>query len=304
MLLRITDRRVGRALLRRLIPVIASEADPTSPDGDAWVSVSLTFQGLKALGVPEDSLASFPLEFQQGMAARASILGDVDENSPVHWQAPLGSRDVHLAVVALSSDGAQRDALLERVRKAYPAVEGIEVIYRQNAQVLPNGREPFGFKDGISQPAVEGSPIPVSNRLERPLKAGEIVLGYQDETGAVATAPRPDLLGRNGTYVVFRKLHQRVAAFRQYLRANAATLEEQKLLSAKMLGRWPSGAPLVLSPDRDDPELGQDAARNNDFLYYADDPKASGARLVRMRGGRTHGMPSATSLSVLIGCTV
>ena len=49
-LLRIDDRRAGRAMLRRLIPDIASAANPTSPDRDAWLSVALTSQGLKALG--------------------------------------------------------------------------------------------------------------------------------------------------------------------------------------------------------------------------------------------------------------
>jgi Dyp-type peroxidase family len=272
LLLRIADRRVGRALLRQLIPVIASAADPMNPDGDTWVSVSLTFQGLNALGVPEHSLASFPLEFQQGMAARAAILGDVDESSPVLWEKPFGTGDVHIAVVVLSPDAARRDVLLERVEKAYPAVEGVKVIYRQDARVLATGREPFGFKDGISQPAVEGSLIKGSNHLEGALKAGEFVLGYPDEDGALAPIPQPDALGRNGTYVVFRKLHQQVAAFRQYLRANAASPEDQTLLAAKMMGRWPSGAPLVLSPDRDDPTLGQDPAGNNEFLYHVDDP--------------------------------
>src|SRR6266851_5727748 len=126
LLLRIADRRVGRALLRQLIPVIASAADPLNPDGDTWVSVSLSFQGLRALGVPENSLASFPLEYQQGMAARATTLGDVDESSPVHWETPLGTRDVHVAVVALSPDEARRDALLGNVEKSYPAVEGVK----------------------------------------------------------------------------------------------------------------------------------------------------------------------------------
>ena len=84
--------------------------------------------------------------------------------------------------------------------------------------------------------------------------------------------PTPDVLGRNGTYVVFRKLHTRVAAYRQYLRAKAASREEEALLGAKMVGRWQSGAPLALSPERDDPELGADPQRNNDFLY-GDDPR-------------------------------
>jgi Dyp-type peroxidase family len=79
-------------------------------------------------------------------------------------------------------------------------------------------------------------------------------------------------LGRNGTYVAFRKLHQRVAAFRRYLHENAPDPSEQELLAAKFVGRWPSGAPLALAPDKDDPELGEDAARNNAFLY-GDDPR-------------------------------
>jgi hypothetical protein len=42
--------------------------------------------------------------------------------------------------------------------------------------------------------------------------------------------PSPEVLGRNGTYVVFRKLHTRVAAYRQYLHAKAASREEEALL--------------------------------------------------------------------------
>src|SRR5207248_9132151 len=88
-----------------------------------------------------------------------------------------------------------------------------------------------------------------------------------------APMPAPEVLGRNGTYIVFRKLHTRVAAYRQYLRAKSASREEEALLGAKMLGRWQSGAPLTLAPEHDDPELGADPKRNNDFLYYDDDPK-------------------------------
>jgi Dyp-type peroxidase family len=85
--------------------------------------------------------------------------------------------------------------------------------------------------------------------------------------------PRPEALGRNGTYVVFRKLHQRVAAFRQYLKMNSSSQDEEALLGAKMMGRWQSGAPLALCPSHDDPVLGADPKRNNDFLFHDDDPK-------------------------------
>jgi Dyp-type peroxidase family len=133
-------------------------------------------------------------------------------------------------------------------------------------------REPFGFKDGISHPAVEGSGIPGTNPREVPLKAGEFVLGYPDEMGETPIIPQPDVLGRNGSYIVFRKLHQRVALFRRYLHDNASTPEEEELLAAKVMGRWRSGAPLALSPTADDPPLGADATRNNDFAFKADDP--------------------------------
>ena len=109
--------------------------------------------------------------------------------------------------------------------------------------------------------------------MERPIKAGEFLLGYPNEMGEVSRMPRPDNLGKNGTYVVFRKLHQRVAAFRQYLKANSSSPEEENLLGAKMMGRWQSGAPLALCPMRDDPELGADPKRNNVFLFRDDDPK-------------------------------
>ena len=206
------------------------------------------------------------------MAARAALLGDVGDSSPEHWEKPLGTSDVHVALAALSPDGERLQAVVEKARRAHAELAGVEVIWRQDCYQLPTGRTSFGFKDGIGQPAVEGSGRPASNPQERPLKAGEIILGYPDETGELPPMPTPEVLGRNGTYVVFRKLHTRVAAYRQYLRAKAASREEEALLGAKMVGRWQSGAPLALSPDGDDPELGGDPQRNNDFLY-GDDPR-------------------------------
>ena len=72
--------------------------------------MALSFQGLKALGVPAATLASFPPEFQQGMAARAAELGDTGESAPEHWDPPLGTPDVHLVVTALAPDAARLEA--------------------------------------------------------------------------------------------------------------------------------------------------------------------------------------------------
>lgn len=270
-LLRIDDRDTGRELMRRASAVVASAAATISPAGEAWISVALTFQGLKALGVRQNCLDSFVPEFQQGMAARARALGDIGESSPENWEKPLGTPDVHVVVTALAPDAQRLERVLERGRNAYEQLPGIKAIWRQDCHVLPTEKEPFGFKDGISHPAVEGSGVPGSNPAEPPFKAGEFILGYRDETGGFPM-PQPELLGRNGSYAVFRKLHQRVAAFRQYLRANSSNAQEEELLAAKMMGRWRSGAPLALSPERDDPVLGADTARNNNFLF-GDDPR-------------------------------
>ena len=270
-ILRIDDRAAGRELMRRLSAVVASSAHPEGPERDTWVSVALTFQGLRALGVPAASLGTFPAPFKLGMAARAQRLGDVGESSPEHWEKPLGTSDVHAVLVAVSDDEARLKTALDRAQGALQQLPGVEAIWRQDCHVLKDEKEPFGFKDGISHPAIEGSGIPGTNPKEVPLRAGEFVLGYADEMSDSPAIPQPEVLGRNGSYVVFRKLHQRVAAFRRYLRENAADAADEELVAAKMMGRWRSGAPLALSPDADDPQIGVDPARNNDFLFKADD---------------------------------
>lgn len=269
---RVDDRRDGRRFIGRLGRSIASAA-AWSATAQAWLTVTITYQGLRALGVPQDSLDSFPQEFKEGMAARAETLGDTGASAPDNWEAPLGTPDVHIALAAIAPDAPRLNVLLDEIRTAVRDLAGVTEIWRQACYSLPTEREAFGFKDGISHPAIEGSGIPGSNPKEEPFKAGEFILGYRNEMGALPEMPTPDVLGRNGTYVVFRKLHQDVAAFRTYLRANAASAQDEELLAAKFVGRWRSGAPLSLSPDRDDPALGADAARNNDFLYQEDDPK-------------------------------
>jgi Dyp-type peroxidase family len=270
--LRIDDRKAGRDLMRRALGVVNSAADATSRTGDAWVSLAITCEGLKALGVPQASIDSLAPEFQRGMAARAAFLKDTGESGPEHWEKPLGTPDLHVILTALAPDQTRLDALLARGRAAYEGMPGIKAIWRQDCYALPTEKEHFGYKDGIGQPAIEGSDTPRSNPLEAPLKAGEFVVGYPDETGCVQVSV-PEVLAKNGTYVGFRKLYQRVGAFRQYLKANATKPGEEELLAAKMMGRWRSGAPLALAPDKDDPELAADTKRHNAFLYKEDDPR-------------------------------
>jgi Dyp-type peroxidase family len=268
--LRIDDRQAGRALMQRISTAVTSAAHPESPLADTWVSVALTYQGLKALEVPQESLDSLSWEFRQGMAARAKDLGDVGESDPQNWEKPLGGSDVHVIVVAVSPDAERLEAAVARARETYQTMTGIEAIWRQNCHALPNDKEPFGFRDGISHPAIEGSGLPGTNPHEQPFKAGEFVIGYKDEIGG-RQKTTPEILGRNGTYVVFRKLHQRVADFRRFLKTSSSSADDEELLAAKMMGRWRSGAPLALCPFHDDPELGADPQRNNAFMFEEDD---------------------------------
>jgi Dyp-type peroxidase family len=269
-LLRVNDPQDGRDLIRRLIPLLLPARSVLDRTPTPWMTVAFTYHGLTALGVPQESLDSFVPEFRQGMAARAGVLGDVGESGPDHWEEPLGSPDVHIALATLAPDRASLDELVERARQAQEEFPGIDVIWRQDCYQLASGRTSFGFKDGIGQPAVEGVGTPPTSPGEPPIKAGEFILGYPDETGGLPPMPTPDVLGRNGTYVVFRKLHTRVAAYRRYLHERTANRREEALLGAKMVGRWQSGAALVLAPDQDDPELGADPKRNNDFTYRDD----------------------------------
>jgi Dyp-type peroxidase family len=294
---RIDERDAGRDLICRLSSVVASASHPESPAGDAWVSVALSFQGLKALGTPQESLASFSPEFQQGMAARAKLLGDTGESSPERWEKPLGSADVHVVMVAVAPTTVHLERSLGRARKIYEQMRGVTAIWRQDCHALPGDKEAFGFRDGISHPAIEGSSIPGTNPNELPLKAGEFVLGYPDEMGDTPSIPQPNELGRNGSYVVFRKLHQRVADFRRYLNANAANSEEEEWMAAKMMGRWRSGAPLALCPFHDNAELGGNSKLNNSFLFKDDDaigyktPCGSHIRRMNPRDSDVAGVP-------------
>ena len=165
---RIDDRETGREMLRRLLPTLDSAAKPADPKRVAWVSVALTFQGLKALGVPQESLDSFPLEFQEGMAARAEFLGDVGESAPANWEPPFGSPDVHVGISALAPDEARLEAALAPARAAYENMPGVKVIWQQEVKQLPTGRTSFGFRDGISYPGIEGTGIRGTNPQEPP----------------------------------------------------------------------------------------------------------------------------------------
>jgi deferrochelatase/peroxidase EfeB len=271
--LRIDDPEHARTLLYRLIPKITTSADWQKPIDHAWINIVLTYAGLARLGLSQQILDGFPMEFRVSMAARKEFLGDIGESDPSRWDYPFGSQDLHAALVVMARDQDSLEAKLAIGREAMVGLPGVTVIGQLDVALPANFREHFGFVDGISRPFIEGqggSPLPGQGE---PLKAGEFFLGYVNELGELASGPGPQTLWTNATYLSLRKLHQNVAQFRRFLRQRAKTPRDEELIAAKMVGRWRSGCPLALSPDRDDPEIGKDPMRNNAFAYYDDDPK-------------------------------
>jgi deferrochelatase/peroxidase EfeB len=250
----------SRPHLQRLLPHVTPAARWQHPNDGAWLNVGLTYAGLQRLGLPQASLDSFAPEMRAGMAARAAILSDTGDSAPAHWERPLGSGDVHVALALFAATTEDLQGALGAARAAQQTLPGVTLAYQQDVGMLPNGRTQLGYHDGISNPIVEGSGR-VPSPGERVIKAGEFLFGYPDESGVTPPMPQPAVLGHNGSYFAYRKLHMRVAAFRSYLRSVAANAEDEALLAAKLIGRWPSGAPLVLAPTQDDPALGADPQR-------------------------------------------
>ena len=240
-----------------------------------WVTVAFTWNGLRALGVPEDSLATFPEEFRQGMAARAEVLGDTGANHPDHWVGGLTSPDLHAIVILFASDVAERERCVQEHQQyaaQFPDVAALSTLDLEAIPPLGHAHEHFGYRDRLTTPAIEGIGDIATPGSGPPLKAGEFFLGYPDESGFTPQLPHPEILSRNGSFLAYRRFHQHVGAFRDFLRQHGETPEEQELVAAKLMGRWRSGAPLVLAPDKDDPALGADMQRNNNFNYKEMDP--------------------------------
>jgi Dyp-type peroxidase family len=128
-------------------------------------------------------------------------------------------------------------------------------VFVLDSSMLPNNLAHFGYRDGFSQPTIEGGlPNPVPELLpESP--AGEFILGYESQFDQFKyDVPQPQELGLNGSFLALRILEQDCAAFEKMLsEAPQKYGISGELLAAKMCGRWRNGVPLAVSPDADTP---------------------------------------------------
>ena len=257
------------------------------------VNVAFTRSGLVRLGLEERVLAQFANEFVEGMTAehRKRILGDHGDSAPENWDwGGPNNEEVHVLLMLYATDETQLNDYYTSHHQRFNS-QGLIEVHRLDSLTLNGRKEHFGFRDGIAQPNLEGpnKDGPSSNQI----KPGEVILGYANEYGQYPESPlidpsqdpgeilataadRPPLrdLGRNGSYLVFRQIHQRVKNFWKSLDDatknpdGSTNAEEMVRLAAKMVGRWPSGAPLINSPGRDQPGHEDDDA----FMYHDADP--------------------------------
>ncbi|HEY4603400.1 MAG TPA: hypothetical protein VIH08_03590 [Blastococcus sp.] len=278
---------VGRALLAELVPEVTSLAGRRTSRA---VNLALTHAGLARLGLPQAALDSFSLEFAGGMVTptRSAFLGDEGEHAPETWVwGGPGTSRVDILLLLYADTPAELSSLAASLRRTVAAHGATEAVALATTP-LSRGNH-LGFADGISQPAVAGLPGATG---DGDVALGEFLLGYPNAYGRLTSRPllpiaadpgrllppAPDAagsvdLGRNGTYLVARTLAQDVAAFWEYARRWAGrTGLTPELVAAKMVGRWPSGTSLTISPEHDDPERADD----NAFRYHDADPAGLG----------------------------
>jgi Dyp-type peroxidase family len=275
-MLKIGDPAAARVWLKSLSGEITSAR--TKPTARA-VNVAFTHAGLEQFGLPQSCLNGFAEEFIEGMDTphRNRVLGDTDDRTPKTWDWGKNedSGNIHILLMLYAdADVTLRTLIADHEKRCVtgglvPHPKGLF-----DPLTLTGRKEHFGFRDGISQPFVEGvTKEPPTTEREQPvpentIPAGEFLLGYSNGYGVLPPSPMVAAdganqafdFGNNGSYLVVRQLSQDVKAFWSYLMhvagrpgpnrpEDSAAVE----LASRMVGRWPNGAPLAVSPNEDNP---------------------------------------------------
>jgi deferrochelatase/peroxidase EfeB len=263
-LVRIRDVGAARSWLAN---AHVTTAQTLEPPPQTALQVAFTVDGLKALHVPDEAIEGFAPEFRAGMTeeSRSRRLGDINNNAPAKWSWGHADRTPHLVIMMYGQE--KKLAECEAEFKGPTWDVAFEVLERLETDDLGDV-EPFGFVDGISQPAVDwdgqrtvkGDQLVYSNLVS----LGEFLLGYSNEyneytdrpllasnsKGAAELLPALDQpqmkdLGRNGSYLVIRTLIQDVRGFWQFADKTGDSAQERKRFAEKMIGRALDGKPLV-----------------------------------------------------------
>ena len=189
--LQIQEPGQAREWLKQLLPEITTSGrrPPRTPKPQVALNLALTHGGLARLGLPDGALNAFPREFQAGMAGgeRPRVLGDTGDSDPASWD--MGGPNNETFHLLLLIYALNDDALMAKYAALEPGFEagGLKIVYAQDTGRISE-KEPFGFRDGISQPYMEGSPGACPHG-ETPINAGEFLLGYRNAYDTIAPTP-------------------------------------------------------------------------------------------------------------------
>jgi Dyp-type peroxidase family len=236
-----------------------------------WMNVHLGRDLLAKLQVLSPAAAD--ASFQAGLYQQSKLLGDPQDSGAEgytdNWV--IGSKD-RLSDILLVLGSTTADVLHDRAAAllaGLEAVAGYDLLYQEDGARLADGREHFGFPDGVSQPYLRGvlRSAPVEYYNPRTIVAGndssddpeysapgkmliwpgQYIFGYPMQSGTDYRQPIPgntDPQLKNGSFLVFRRLRQDVKAFYDFTAQQSAVLKtldaayaDPDLLRSKLIGR-------------------------------------------------------------------
>jgi len=250
-----------------------------------WVGVSFTSSGLVTLDsdLARDLVAygafwQGPLvdrEYHGERRISPAVVGDVLQGDPTRWVVG-GPRQYPVdALVTVAGDDAKDvEKRAERVR-FWAADRDLAVLSWQDCRRPgggDHGAEPFGFRDGISQPGIRGFTASTDHNgrreaAEQPgspiIATGEFVLGYDGEGGSYPDAgrPVPPSWMHDGSFQVFLRLQQDVAGWQAQMRELSESSGYTVDAAATAIGRTTDGTPLAAPGE---------AGGFNDFTFTDD----------------------------------
>ena len=154
----------GRAWLRRMLKRVNARRQEHGTH--FTVNIGFTHEGLKALGVSQRPLDSFPEAFRVGMRGRAKVVGDIGPNAPEQWEGGLGGPDIHAMGWIRTDSEESREEATRIIHAEMEATGGVDIRFVQDTMALAHQNgigsegEHFGFADPISQPPIEGAAAP------------------------------------------------------------------------------------------------------------------------------------------------
>jgi Dyp-type peroxidase family len=297
------------------------------------VAIGFGYHGLFDLTVGAALIPS--LAYKDGMVARSALLGDATTpGAPGHpstWSIGAPDKELDILVVVAGDDRESVSKRAGEIVKDFVAIGAS--VEEQVGDIRDDikgevGHEHFGFDDGVSQPGIRGrasdavddfitdryvdpSQFPAAALYGYPgqdlVWPGEFVIGYP-QTGPDPLIPGPVLEAspwwmRNGSYLVYRRLLQDVGLFWRTMRDEAERLSvlpgyekmDDTTLASRLVGRWPSGAPVLRVPEGDNERLGEDQFANNHFRFDSNTPA------LKLNGGKDS-FPQAKADPVGLTC--